>query len=203
MEEDVYRSIVKSSEGLYKEKGSKFISIAIPVLSEEDIRIHLEKIKKQYYDARHHCYAYRLGEYHDKFRANDDGEPSGTAGKPILGQIQSFELTNILIVVVRYFGGTKLGASGLITAYKTAAREAIESAEFIEKTIDDRYVIHFDYPMMNEVMRVFKEENIVNLEQDFQLDCKIHFNIRKTDSKRVFDRFKKIHQISIKNTEDA
>ncbi|MFA8451720.1 MAG: YigZ family protein [Bacteroidales bacterium] len=199
MEEDVYKTIIDESEGFYKDKGSKFICHAIPVKTEEEVKEHLDVLRKKYYDARHHCYAYRLGEYMDKFRANDDGEPSGTAGKPILGQIQSFELTNILIVVIRYFGGTKLGVSGLITAYKAATKDALEQANCKEFTIDDEYLLTFEYPILNQVMRVFKEEDIDRLEQDFQLDCKIKFKVRKKDSNKLYKRFKKIHQVQIKN----
>lgn len=202
MEEDIYKTITEEYEGWYKEKGSKFISYAIPIESEDDVKIHLEALKKKYYDARHHCYAWRLGKYMDKFRANDDGEPSGTAGKPILGQIQSYELTNILIVVVRYFGGTKLGASGLITAYKTASKEALENAEIKEFTIDDEYQLEFEYPLLNDVMRVFKEEKVERLEQDFQLSCKICFKIRKKDSKKLFDKFDVMHQVKVKKLND-
>ena len=159
MEEDVYKTIVDKAEAIYTEKRSKFIAIALPVRSLDEVKLYLEEYQKKYYDARHVCYAYMLGHERTNFRANDNGEPSGTAGKPILGQINSNELTDILIIVVRYFGGIKLGTSGLIVAYRTAAAEAIANATTIEKTVDEDVEITFEYPFMNDVMRVVKEEN--------------------------------------------
>ncbi|MRT93333.1 YigZ family protein [Ancylomarina sp. 16SWW S1-10-2] len=195
MESDSYKTIKNISEGIYKEKGSKFITYAYPVTCEEDIKIKIDKLKKEYYDARHHCYAYMLGADKKTFRANDDGEPSSTAGKPILGQILSSDLTNILIVVVRYFGGTKLGVGGLIQAYKTAAHDAILNAEIIDKTVNDIYDIHFDYLVMNDVMRIIKEEEPLQIDQDFNLTCRITLSIRQSDVEKIIKRFSKIDSV--------
>ena len=195
MQTDSYKTIKNISEGIYKEKGSKFITYAFPVTCEEDIKIEIDKLKKEYYDARHHCYAYMLGADKKNFRANDDGEPSSTAGKPILGQILSTELTNILIVVIRYFGGTKLGVSGLIRAYKTAALDAISNAEIIEKTVNDIYDIHFDYLVMNDVMRIIKEEEPLQIDQDFNLTCRITLSIRQNEVEKIIERFAKIDSV--------
>jgi uncharacterized YigZ family protein len=192
---DSYKTISETAEGIYKEKGSKFITYAYPVTCEEEIKEHIAVLKKEYYDARHHCYAYMLGAEKKNFRANDDGEPSSTAGKPILGQILSHDLTNILIVVVRYFGGTKLGASGLIHAYKTAAADAISNATIVDRTVNDVYDIHFDYLVMNDVMRVIKEEQPLQLGQDFNLTCKITISMRQNDIGRVLERFEKIESV--------
>jgi len=158
--EDTYKTISQSSEGIYKEKGSKFISLAYPVTSEDQIREIVQFLKKEHHSARHHCYAWRLGHEKTHFSANDDGEPSSTAGKPILGQIQSFDLTNILIVVVRYFGGTLLGVSGLINAYRNAALDAINQAEIVELLVEQQLLIEFGYESMNEVMKIFKDEKL-------------------------------------------
>ena len=170
MTEDTYKTIVGQAEGIYTEKRSKFIAIALPVQTLDEIKEHLEVYQKKYYDARHVCYAYMLGHERKDFRANDNGEPSGTAGKPILGQINSNELTNILIIVVRYFGGIKLGTSGLIVAYKAAAAEAIAAAEIIEKTVDGDVTFWFEYPFMNDVMRIVKEEEPEIIEQSYDMD---------------------------------
>ena len=169
--EDTYKTITEPSEGIYTEKRSKFIAIALPVRTHEEIKAHLEVYQKKYYDARHVCYAYMLGHERKDFRANDNGEPSGTAGKPILGQINSNELTDILIVVVRYFGGIKLGTSGLIVAYKAAAAEAIASATIVEKTVDDEVTVLFEYPFMNDIMRIVKEEEPEIIQQSYDMDC--------------------------------
>lgn len=195
MESDSYKTIKDISKGIYKEKGSKFITYAFPVTCEEGIKIEIDKLKKDYYDARHHCYAYMLGADKTNFRANDDGEPSSTAGKPILGQILSSELTNILIVVVRYFGGTKLGVSGLIRAYKSAAHDAISNAEIIDKTVNDIYDIHFDYLVMNDVMRIIKEEEPLQIDQDFNLTCRITLSIRQSEVEKIIERFSKIDSV--------
>lgn len=198
MFEDIYHSIASRSEGLYKAKGSKFIAIAFPVKTEAEVKERLQEIRKAYHDARHHCYAYRLGFDKSSHRYNDDGEPSGTAGRPIFGQIQSKDLTNILIIVVRYFGGTKLGVSGLITAYKTAAHEAIKQARILSLTVNDVYEVCFEYPLMNEVMRIVKDEQLIVIEQDFQISCKLSFKVRKKESNRVYDKFRKLHGIKIR-----
>lgn len=194
---ETYKTISKLSEGLYKEKGSKFISYAIPVKDVEEIKLILDEYRKQYYDARHVCYAYMLGAEREEFRANDDGEPSGTAGRPILGQINSFELTDILIIVIRYFGGILLGTSGLITAYKEAAREAILQAEIIEVVIKERFKLHFGYDLMNEVMRIFKEYEPEVIKSDMQYTCKFEVEIAKAKSEEFFGKLEKIYGVEI------
>ncbi|CAD5266936.1 MULTISPECIES: YigZ family protein [unclassified Imperialibacter] len=168
-----FQSIKATSEGFYKEKGSKFLAFAFPVRTEDDIKHRLDELRKQYYDARHHCYAYILGNKSDKYRANDDGEPNHSAGDPILGQIRSKDLTNTLVVVVRYFGGTKLGVSGLIAAYKTAAKEALDAAEVIETTIKDEVLIDFTYEQTSDVMRLAKEFGLEIEGQTFQEMCSL------------------------------
>ena len=180
IQEDTYKTIIGVAEGIYTEKRSKFIAIAIPVHTVEEIKQHLDIYQKKYYDARHVCYSYMLGHERKDFRANDNGEPSGTAGKPILGQINSNGLTDILIVVVRYFGGIKLGTSGLIVAYKAAAAEAIANATIIEKTVDDEIAVAFEYPFMNDVMRIVKEEEPEILEQSYDMDCLMKLRIRRS-----------------------
>lgn len=168
--EDTYKTIARTSEGLYKEKMSKFISFAVPVSTLDEVKENLEIYQKKYYDARHVCWAYMLGHQRVDFRSNDNGEPSGTAGKPILGQINSFGLTNILIVVIRYFGGIKLGTSGLIVAYREAAAEAIRANEIIECLVEDEIRVAFEYPFLNDVMRIVKEDNVTIISQYFNLD---------------------------------
>ncbi|MCD4681654.1 MAG: YigZ family protein [Bacteroidales bacterium] len=195
--EDTYKTIEKVSEGIYKEKGSKFISFAFPVIDEKDVKSKIEELRKEYHDARHYCYAYRLGFDKSIYRVNDDGEPSGTAGRPIYGQIVSKDLTNIMVVVVRYFGGTKLGVSGLINAYKTATKEALDNAQIITKTIQDIYQVNFDYESMNDVMKIIKEENINQIFHSFDLKCVIKFSVRKNNSNKVFKRFSKIKNLRI------
>jgi uncharacterized YigZ family protein len=196
--EDVYHMIKAPSEGLYKEKGSKFIALAFPVKTEEEVKLKLEEVRKEYHDARHHCYAWCLGHDKSAFRYNDDGEPSGTAGRPIFGQIQSKDLTNILIIVIRYFGGIKLGISGLITAYKTATADAISHSKILSLTVNDVYVISFEYPLMNEVMRIVKDSGVKVLEQDFQENCRLTISVRKNESSPIYDRFGKLHGADIK-----
>ena len=192
---DTYKTISSQAEGIYTEKRSKFIAIAIPVRSLEEIKEHLDKYQKQYYDARHVCYAYMLGAERKDFRANDNGEPSGTAGKHILGQINSNELTDILIIVVRYFGGIKLGTSGLIQAYKAAAAEAIAAAEIIECTVDDDIEIAFEYPFMNDVMRIVKEENPQLISQSYDMDCLMCLRIRRSMLGRLRQRLEKVETL--------
>ncbi len=189
---DLYRTIEKPSEGIYKEKGSKFISYAYPVFSEEEIKEYIRNIKDKYYDARHHCFAWQLGTDGLRYRANDDGEPSGTAGKPIYGQLRSMELTNILVVVVRYFGGTKLGVPGLIHAYKESTIDVINNGVIIERTVDDVYSVGFDYLAMNDIMRIVKEENLNITNQQFDLACKIEFNLRQSEVNKVISRMEKV-----------
>ena len=197
-----YRTITSPSEGTYSQLRSKFLAFAFHVETEEDVKQHVTDIQKKYYDARHACYAYMIGSDRSRFRANDNGEPSGTAGKPILGQINSYELTNILIIVVRYFGGIKLGTSGLIQAYRQAAIEAIEAAEIVEKTIDDDISIHFQFPMMNTVMRVVKDigPQIVGQEYD-GIGCKMTLRIRRSLMPSLHSAFENIHGIEIKESE--
>ena len=189
--EDTYKTITQTSSGLYKEKGSKFIAMAYPVSNEEAVKQILVELKKEHFNARHHCYAYVLGPDKSAWRVNDDGEPSGTAGRPIHGQIQSFDLTNILIVVIRYFGGTKLGVSGLITAYKTAAKDALSQAEIIEKTVNEVYKLEFPYEEMNDVMRIIKEENLQIIDNQYDEACIIIYSIRKNEADRIKYRFMK------------
>lgn len=165
MQEDTYKTIQESAEAIYTEKRSKFIAIALPVRTLSEVKSLLEEYQKKYYDARHVCYAYMLGAERKDFRANDNGEPSGTAGKPILGQINSRELTDVLVIVVRYFGGIKLGTSGLIVAYRMAASLALDEAPVIEKTVDEDVAVAFEYPFMNDIMRIVKEESPEILEQ--------------------------------------
>jgi uncharacterized YigZ family protein len=196
---DTYKTIAFStSEVLFKEKNSKFYGYAFPVSTQEEIKIHLECLKKQHFSAVHHCYAYQFGTEKIEFRANDDGEPSNSAGMPIYGQIQSFELTNVLIVVVRYFGGIKLGVGGLITAYKTTAQIALETAEIIEKTIDIHYLITFDYKNMNKVMRIIKEKKLQIINQKMELNCEVEISIRKKNAENIFDIFDILFEIAIK-----
>ena len=194
---DSYKTIQTQSEGTYSELRSKFLAFAHPVTTVEEAMALVEQYQKKYYDARHVCYAYMLGHERLVFRANDNGEPSGTAGKPILGQINSNELTDILIIVVRYFGGVKLGTSGLIQAYKAAAAEAIAAATIIEKTVDEQISITFEYTLMNQVMRVVKEENPAILAQTFDNDCQMTLAIRASLMPRLRDRLLKVDGLRI------
>lgn len=199
MEKDTYKSILKiSPPALFKEKGSKFIGYAFPVSNEEQIKEHIHALKKEHYNARHWCYAWQLGKSYESYRVNDDGEPSNSAGMPIFGQLQSYKVTNTLVVVVRYFGGTKLGVGGLMQAYKTAARMSLESCSVIQKTIDENFLLNFDYPEMNIVMRIIKEEKLHILVQKMELDCEFKLAVRKKDAKRIFDVFEKTHKVQIK-----
>lgn len=196
--EDTFKTISKPSEGLFKEKGSKFISYAWPVSSEDEIREIIQTIRRDHHAARHHCYAWRLGHEKLLFRANDDGEPSSTAGKPILGQIQSFDLTNLLIVVVRYFGGTLLGVSGLINAYRNAALDAINQAEIVEKLVEQHLLIEFGYSVLNDVMKLFKDEKLPQNESVFDLNCRIKTQIRLRDLDRIEESLKKVEGVVVK-----
>ena len=197
MFDDIFHTIKSASEGLYKEKGSKFLAFAFPVQSLDEVKQHLDRLRKDYFDARHHCYAYILGPNKDTWRANDDGEPSGTGGRPIHGQLLSADLTDTLIVVVRYFGGILLGASGLANAYKSAARDAIEHAVIIEKTIDIRYRLHFEYAAMNDVMRIIKDFGLTPRDQDFNLDCRLDVNVRQSESVRFYDAVANLRTVRI------
>jgi uncharacterized YigZ family protein len=191
-ENDTYKTIRSVSTGLYKEKGSKFISAAWPVSDETEIRSILEGIRKEHHEARHHCYAYQLGSREISWRANDDGEPSGTAGRPILGQIRSFGLTNVLIVVSRYFGGTLLGVSGLINAYRSAANDALGNAEIIDHIIQESYEITYPYASMNDVMKIIKEEDIAQSGHSFDLECRIVVRFRLSSREKILARFSRI-----------
>ena len=203
MEKDTYKTIKKPSpEVLFKDRGSKFFGYAFPVTTEEEIKEHIDALKKQHHTARHWCYAWQLGKHYEHYRANDDGEPSNSAGMPIYGQLQSFEVTNILVVVVRYFGGTKLGVGGLIQAYKTAAQMALEASKIVELTIGDLYKLQFDYPEMNTVMRIIKEEDLTIVNQKLELNCEIQMAVRKKDSKKIFELFENTYKVSIKKIED-
>lgn len=195
METDTYLTIKNPTEGLYKEKGSRFIALAYPVNSEGEVKDIVQQLKRQYHDARHHCYAYVLGFKGDVWRANDDGEPSSTAGKPIHGQLVSRGLTNVLVVVVRYFGGTKLGVSGLINAYKTAASDALGKAEVITRSINDVYKINFSYGVLNEVMRLIKDEELAVKEQQFDTQCMVMLGIRQSKVALVLEKFSKIESV--------
>lgn len=196
---DSYKTIIQASkEGLFKDRGSKFYGYAFPVTNEEEIKEKIELLKKQHYNARHWCYAWQLGENYDHYRANDDGEPSNSAGMPIYGQLQSFNVTNILVVVVRYFGGTKLGVGGLIKAYKNGAKLALENSIIIHKTIDEVFLIKFEYPEMNTIMRIIKDENISIINQKMELDCQFIISIRKKEAIRIFKIFENTYKVSIK-----
>ena len=201
MANDSYKTIRAVSEGYYSEKRSRFISYAIPVRTLEEVKEAVAKYRKEYYDARHVCWAYMLGHERLNFRANDDGEPSSTAGKPILGQINSNDLTDILIVVIRYFGGIELGTSGLIVAYRTAAAEAIAAAEIEERTVDETFTIQFEYPYLNSVMRIVKEDGPTILAQQFEMDCEMTLRIRQGEAERLRNRLLKVDSCRLKQEE--
>jgi uncharacterized YigZ family protein len=195
--EDTYRTLAAPSEGLYKEKGSKFIALAYPVYSEEEVKEIIAGLKKQYYDARHHCYAYTLGADKSRYRANDDGEPNHSAGDPILGQIRSADLSNVLVVVVRYFGGTKLGVSGLVQAYKTATADALAQATIVEQHETALLEVHFAYPQMNDVMGLVKEYELGVKEQQFELDCRMTLEVRKKLQEEVSGKLEVIEGVEV------
>lgn len=194
---DCYKTIKGISEGFYSEKRSKFYSFAIPVKTVDEVKVCVDQYRKTYYDSRHVCWAYVLGPERELFRSNDDGEPSSTAGKPILGQINSNELTDILIIVVRYFGGTELGTSGLIVAYRTAAAEAIAAAEIEERTVDEDIRIVFEYPFLNSIMRIVKEDNPQIISQQFEMDCEMTLRIRKGEVEKLKNRILKVDTAQI------
>lgn len=197
---DTYKTITDKTENiLFKDKNSKFIGYAYPVLTEIDVKHHIETLKKEHHAARHWCYAYQIGTTNLLYRANDDGEPSNSAGAPIYGQIQSFDLTNVLIVVVRYFGGVKLGVGGLINAYKTTAKATLEASKIITKTINIDYLITFDYKNMNTVMRIVKERQLNIIHQKLELDCQITISVRKTEADTVYNIFNNLYEIKIKS----
>lgn len=194
---DIYRTIAAPAEAIYKERSSKFLAYAYPVESEEEVKIHLDKLRKEYFDATHHCYAYRIGAEGEQFRANDDGEPSGTAGKPILGQLLSSQLTNCLVVVVRYFGGTKLGVSGLIQAYKESTAEVLAASDIIEKTVDTLFEVEFPYIAMNGVQRVIKEVSPRIDRQNFDNLCTMTLRVRKSEAPILEARLRKVEGVSV------
>jgi uncharacterized YigZ family protein len=200
---DIYKTILQpSEETLFKEKNSKFFGYAYPISNEEEVKEIIENLKKQHHTARHWCYAYQIGTENISYRANDDGEPNNSAGMPIYGQIQSFEVTNVLVVVVRYFGGVKLGVGGLISAYKTSAQMALEASEIIEKTINSHFIVSFDYKNMNKVMRIIKEKNLEIAAQKMEMSCEIEIVTRKKNAEQIFDIFNNIFEIKISPKED-
>ena len=190
-DDDLYRTVAAPAEAACRERSSKFLAWIYPVRTEEEIREHLEALRKRFFDATHHCYAWRLGPRGETFRANDDGEPSGTAGKPILGQLLSNELTDCLVVVVRYFGGTKLGVPGLIAAYKESAAAAIEAAQIVERTVDRIVTVDFPYVAMNDIMRVVKELQPRIGEQTFDNLCTLRLTIRESRADLLEERLRK------------
>ena len=197
-ENDTYKTIsCASEEVLYKEKNSKFFGYAFPVCNEEEIKEHLDRLRKEHFSARHWCYAYQIGTEKIQYRANDDGEPNNSAGMPIYGQIQSFEVTNVMVVVVRYFGGVKLGVGGLISAYKTAAQMALENSEIVEQTINKFFTISFGYAHMNKVMRIIKEKNLQIVSQKMEMDCEIQISIRKKNVQNLLDTFENLYEIKL------
>ena len=197
-EKDTYRTLVrKSEETLFKDRNSKFFGYAFPVNSEEDIKESLEELKKQHPNAGHHCYAWQLGTEKIRFRANDDGEPSNSAGQPIYGQIQAFDITHVLIVSVRYFGGTKLGVGGLINAYRTSAKMALEASEIIEKTIDVHYKLTFGYDMMNKVQQIIKKNQLEILSQKLELECEYIIAVRKKEADNVLKILESLFKVNV------
>jgi uncharacterized YigZ family protein len=195
---DEYKTIAQSSQGAFRDKGSRFLAFAIPVSGEQEVKQQLEVLRKKYYDATHHCYAYILGFDKSAYRVNDDGEPSGTAGRPIYGQLLSADLTNTLIVVVRYYGGTNLGVPGLIHAYKTAASDAISNATILTKIVKENYEIEYPYEAMNDVMKIIKDETLEVINNEFGMKCVIRLAIRHSEAGRVVSKFSKINQLIIK-----
>ncbi|MDG4717286.1 IMPACT family protein [Winogradskyella marincola] len=196
--EDTYKTISKPSIGeLFKDKNSKFIGYAFHVENEDEIKTHIEEVKKEHHSARHWCYAYQLGTETITFRANDDGEPNNSAGMPIYGQIQSFDLTNVLVIVVRYYGGVKLGVGGLINAYKTGAQLALEASDIIEKTINTNFSLKFEYKNMSKVMRILKENQIDIINQTLELNCLLEISVRKGNASRVFEIFNQFYGVKI------
>ncbi len=199
---DTYKTIqTEGEEVLFKDRNSKFFGYTFPVSSEEEVKNIIENLKKRHHSARHWCYAWQIGTENIRYRINDDGEPSNSAGQPIYGQIQSFEVTNILIVVVRYFGGIKLGVGGLINAYRTTAQLALEASKITQKTINLDYLISFEYKDMNKVMRIIKENNLKITKQELKLDCKIYISVRKQVSNKIKEVFSPLYQVKIKKLE--
>lgn len=195
---DTYQTISEASHGIYKEKGSRFLAFAYPIFSEDDFKEHIQELKKLHHNARHFCYAFKLGLTENEYRYSDDGEPNNSAGKPIYGQLLSKNLTNVGIVVVRYFGGTKLGVGGLVTAYKEAAAEALNNAKIVERTVNNFYQITFDYTIMSEVMNFVKQHDLNVSKQVFENSCLIEFNIRQTEAEFTVQELEKIEGLLIK-----
>jgi len=201
-EKDTYKTILKpGKETLFKDRGSKFFGYAFPVISEDEVKDCLEELKKQHHTARHFCYAWQLGKRYESYRANDDGEPSNSAGMPIFGQLQAFDVTNVLVVSVRYFGGTKLGVGGLIQAYKTSAQLALEASKIVKRTIDAQFTIAFAYPEMNTVMRIIKDENLKIVSQKMELDCEFVLSVRKKEQERILKLFQNTYKVTLKKEE--
>lgn len=202
MEKDTYKTIEKpSKETLFKERNSKFFGYAFPVSNEEEVKNSLALLKKKHHTARHFCYAWQLGTQTIRFRANDDGEPNNSAGMPIYGQVQAFEVTNILVVSVRYFGGTKLGVGGLISAYRTSAQLTLEASEIVEKTIDVQYQLNFEYDMMNKIQRIIKEKNLKIVSQKLEMNCQYTISVRKKETQAIFELFTNLYKVEIKALE--
>ncbi|MDP2088962.1 MAG: YigZ family protein [Flavobacteriaceae bacterium] len=196
IKKDTYKTILNPSEGLiYKEKGSKFLGFAFPISNEDDVKVYIVMLKKQHHTAKHWCFAWQIGVENPQYRVNDGGEPHNSAGQPIYGQIQSFDLTNVLVVVVRYFGGTKLGVGGLISAYKTAAQYALDTSEIIEKYIEINFKIVVDYPNLNKIMRFTKEHQIIITHQNMEIDCEIYFAIRKSEFEKYNTIISALHYL--------
>jgi len=195
---DEYRTIEKEATGYFKDKGSKFFAFAFPVTDEEQVKEHIQQLKKEHHSARHHCYAWRIGTEEIATRANDDGEPSSTAGKPILGQLTSYDVTNILVVVVRYFGGTLLGVSGLINAYKSATMDVLNNSEILTKRIENSFELSFEYPLLNTVMQTIKQAELEIVNTDFRESCKLIFKVRKADAQKARQTFESIYGVEIK-----
>ncbi len=197
MFEDTYKTIAKPSEGSYSEKRSKFLAYAFPVQNEQEVKARLTEIQKKHWDARHHCYAYILGPHKDAYRLNDNGEPSGTAGRPIYGQLLSKDLTNTLVIVVRYFGGIKLGVSGLQNAYKVAAKEALDAAVIEERTIQEQYQVVFEYVKMNDIMQILKDPEIQVLDRQSDMRCTYTISVRQRDADRIADALRKVSMTEV------
>ncbi len=201
MSSDIYKTIKTPAEGIFRDRGSRFLAYAYPVTEQEEVKPILDRLRKEHHDARHHCYAYMIGNERTTFRSSDDGEPSGTGGRPILGQINSFELTNLLIVVVRYFGGTLLGVSGLINAYRSAAENAIQNSEIIECTLKEYYEINYPYDSMNSVMKILKEEEISQSEQKFDTVCSIKICMRASSKEKILKRLERVEMLEYRYIE--
>ena len=192
MFEDSYKTIASPSEGSYSEKRSKFLAYAFPVQNEQEVKQRLTEIQKKHWDARHHCYAYILGPHKDAYRLNDNGEPSGTAGRPIYGQLLSKDVTNTLVIVVRYFGGIKLGVSGLQNAYKVAAREALDAADIVERTIQETFRVTFEYVKMNDIMQILKDPEVQVLDRQSYMQCIYTISVRQRDADRISEALRKV-----------